>query len=211
MTLLLLLLAFLSTSCNQSSGGSGGASTGVTEFVYGGHTDQDLIPNEALTFDANLQFVNMTPLQREKMEEAIEIIKLVVATEEFRTKVLNHSYNGKNTFVDNGGYSNAQIYQIILDGAEQLQPSKNNTMDAEVELYFADTNIVGYTYPSSRRIWVNTKYFDNYTAAGVAHNLFHEWMHKLGFNHAATWSQSRDYSVPYALGNLVGEIGRDFL
>lgn len=210
MTLLLLLLAFLSTSCNQSSGNNGSTSD-LIEFVYGGHSVQDLIPNDALTFDANIHFVNLTPLQQEKMEEAIEIIKLVVATEEFRTKVLNHSYNGKNTFIDNGGYSNAQIYQIILEGAEQLQPSKNNTMDAEVELYYAETNVVGYTYPSSRRIWVNTKFFDTYSAAGVAHNLFHEWMHKLGFTHAANWSVSRDYSVPYALGNLLGEIGRDFL
>jgi hypothetical protein len=84
-------------------------------------------------------------------------------------------------------------------------------MDTEVELYYAATNVVGYTYATSYRIWVNTKYFNSYSEAGVAHNLFHEWMHKLGFNHASTWSESRDYSVPYALGHLVGEIGRDFL
>jgi hypothetical protein len=84
-------------------------------------------------------------------------------------------------------------------------------MDAEVELYYANTNVVGYTYSNSRRIWVNTKYFNSYTAAGVAHNLFHEWMHKLGYAHDSNWTINRDFSVPYALGNLVGEIGKKFL
>lgn len=207
---ILLILMSLIASCNQSSG-SGNKSIKVTDSIFGDHTDQDPIPNEALTFDARIDLVNLTTLQQEKMEEAIEIIKMVVATEVFRSKVLNHTYNGKKTFVDNGGYTNAQIYQIILDGAERLQPAKNNTMDAEVELYYAATNVVGYTYASSNRIWVNTKYFNVYTAAGVAHNLFHEWMHKLGFIHDSTWSSSRDYSVPYALGNLIGEIGKEFL
>jgi hypothetical protein len=107
--------------------------------------------------------------------------------------------------------SNAQIYQVILEAAERLQPAKNNLIDAEVELYFAANSTVGYTYSSTRRIWVKTKFFNNYTAAGVAHNLFHEWMHKLGFNHATTWSSSRDHSVHCALGYLVGELGKDFL
>lgn len=210
-TIILIFMSFLTASCNQSAGKSGNKSVNVTDSINGDHNDQDPIPNEALTFDARIDLINFTSTQQEKMEEAIEIIKMVVGTEEFRNKVLNHTYNGKKTFVDNGGYSNAQIYQIILDGAERLRPAKNNTMEAEVELYYAATNVVGYTYASSNRIWVNTKYFNVYTAAGVAHNLFHEWMHKLGFIHESSWSSSRDYSVPYALGYLVGEIGKEFL
>lgn len=163
------------------------------------------------TFDANIKLTNFNFEQRQKMEEAIEIIKLVVATEEFKERVLNHTYNGEKTFVDNRGFSNEEIYQLILNGAERLQPSLNNTMDAEVQLYYENSTTIGYTYTSSRKIWVNSKYFDSYTAAGVAHNLFHEWLHKLGFTHASSWSDSRDYSVPYSLGYLVGEIGRDFL
>ena len=125
--------------------------------------------------------------------------------------VLNHTYNGNKTYVDNGGYTNAQIYQKILDGSETLQKIVDNEMDMEVELYYAATSTVGYTYANSKRIWVNKKFFDGYTPAGVAHNLFHEWLHKLGFTHASTWSTSRDYSVPYAIGDIVGEIGKDFL
>lgn len=199
----IVLTMFLSVSCNQSDGGESSA-----ENINWNLTDSEALRE---TFDANIRFVNFTSSQQEKMEQAIEIIKLVVATDEFRDRVLNHTYNGQKTFVDNAGYTNAQIYQLILEGAERLQPARNNTMDAEVELYYASTNVVGYTYANSKRIWVNTKYFNAYTAAGVAHNLFHEWMHKLGFIHDSSWSPAREYSVPYAIGYIVGEIGENFL
>lgn len=165
----------------------------------------------AYSFETDVSFFSTTLTQEEKFNAALDIIKKVIATEEFKDRVLNHTYNGAKTFVDNRGLTNAQIYQKILEGAESLQPAKNNTMDMEVELYYAATNTVGYTYGNTTRIWVNSKYFNSYTFAGVAHNLMHEWLHKLGFTHASTWSVSRDYSVPYAIGDIVGLIGKDFL
>lgn len=192
-----------------TTGGTTGSTSGGTEGGSTGGTTS--LPNEAFTFDANLSFYNTSAAQEDKFLKAIEIIKEVIATEEFRTKVLNFTYGGKKTYVDNGGFTNAQIYQKILDGAETLQTSKDNEMDLEVEIYTASTSTVGYTYANSKRIWVNTKFFNTYTAAGVAHNLFHEWLHKLGFKHASSYSTSRDSSVPYAIGNLVGDIGKDFL
>lgn len=210
---ILLLLILISVSCQKSEKSDQPALNHIDQSVTDGSVLDPAtgLPIGALTFDVEVQLFNFDSEQQDKMERAIEIIKLVVATEEFRNKILNHSYNGKTTFVDNGGFTNAQIYQKILEGAEALQPTRNNTIDAEIELYYAATNIVGYTYPTSKRIWVNSKYFTTYTAAGVAHNLFHEWMHKLGFNHATTWSESRDYSVPYAVGSIIGLIGKDFL
>lgn len=176
-------------------------------------TDADTaLPNEALTFDENVIFINTDAEQKAKFQKALEIIKKVVATEEFRNQVLNFTYNGAKTFVDNGGKTNAQIYQSILDGAESLQPAKNNTMNMEVELYTnMFTNTVGYTNTGTVRIWVNTKYFNNYTPASVASNLFHEWLHKLGYKHAVSYSVNRDSSVPYAIGRIIGSLGRQFL
>jgi len=165
------------------------------------------LPNEAYTFDTNIDFLNTTTTQQEKFDRAIELIKRVVATEEFRTAVINHTYNGKKTYVDNGGFTNSQIYQKMLEGAETLQPLKNNTMDMEVELYYAATSTVGYTNSGTTRIWVNTKYFNTNSIVGVAANLVHEWLHKLGFRHAVSYSTSRDYSVPYAVGRMISRIG----
>lgn len=194
------------TSTGTTTGGTTGTTTGSTT---GGTTGTGL-PNAAYTFDSNIKFINTTVTQQDKFDKAIEIIKKVVATEEFRSKVLNHTYNGVKTFVDNDGFSNAQIYQKILDGAETLQPTKNNTMDMEVELYYAATTTVGYTYPNTKRIWVNTKYFNTNSVEKVASNLMHEWLHKVGFGHAQSYSTSRDYSVPYAIGRMISTLGAQF-
>lgn len=191
---------------NTSKPGTGGGGTsGETP------TEPNRLPTEAYTFDANISFYNVSRTQEAKFLKAIDLIKQVVATEEFRSRIINHSYGGKKTFVDNGGYTNYEIYRKILYGAETLQRSMDNEMDMEVQLYTAFNSTVGYTYPSSKRIWVNTKYFNVYNAAQVARNLFHEWLHKLGFKHAVSYSTSRRYSVPYAIGDIVEDIGKDFL
>ncbi len=173
--------------------------------------DTEGTPNLALSFETNVTLVNFSATQEVKIEEAQELIKKVVASDEFRTRVLDHTYNGQKTFVDNNGLTNEQIYQLILEGAEELSPTKNNAMDVEVELYYNYfTSTIGYTYEDSKRIWMNSKFFNSYTATEVADNLFHEWVHKLGFTHASSYSTSRDYSVPYALGYLVEELAAKY-
>lgn len=161
------------------------------------------VPAEALTFDTNLNLVDFSREQEDKIHEASQLIKRVVASEQFKDAVLNHTYNGVKTFVDNQGLTNTQIYNKFLQGAEKLTPIRNTTMDVEVELYYENTSTIGYTYPNTKRIWMNTKYFDNYTPGQVAGNLTHEWMHKLGFTHATIYTSSRSYSVPYAIGHII--------
>lgn len=164
------------------------------------------VPTLAMTFDTNVNPTGTTSSQEAKIQAAERKIREVIGSAEFRTAVLNHTYNGKKTFVDNGGLTNAQIYQKILEGAEKLKPSKNNAMDMGVKLYYEDSSTVGYTMTNSTFINMNTKFFNKYTSSGVSHNMMHEWLHKLGFKHAVTYSISRDYSVPYAIGNLMGRL-----
>ena len=219
---LVVLLSFI-VSCNKSSGdGNSICDETLEECVSTAQivpdpdsntppvTDNTGLPNAAYTFESFIKFIQTTSSEQAKFDQAVEIIKKVVATEEFRTKVLDHTYSGKKTFVDNGGYTNSQIYQKILDAAEKLFPAKNNAIDMEVELYYANTNVIGYTYGTSKRIWVNTKYFGSNSVTSVAANLFHEWLHKVGFGHDASYSVSRDYSVPYAIGRMIGSIGKQF-
>ena len=182
----------------------------ISALIFSSFTAHAIVPNQALTFDTNVKVVNGTSSQEAKIQSAEEIIKKIVASDKFRDAVLNFTYNGKKSFVDNGGYSNAQIYQKLLDGAETLQPAKNNAMDIEVEIYTNNwTSTVGYTTPSTKRIFVNTKFFNTYNAGEVAHNLVHEWTHKLGFDHASNWSTSRDYSVPYGIGSIILKLAKD--
>lgn len=208
-----LILTLTTVSCGQSQKEEASltlsASFPVSADPY--LFQDNYIPSLAETFSANVLLANFGLTEEQKFERAVEILKLVISTEEFKDRVLNYTYNGTKTFVDNGGYTNAQIYQRIIEAAEVLKPVTNNTLDGEVELYYEASNTVGYTKPTTVRIWMNRKYFSTYTSAGVAHNLMHEWLHKLGFEHAVSYSPSRDSSVPYAIGYIVQEIGNKFL
>jgi len=215
---LLLMLMFTLVSCGGGGGGGSDKQDAIvapqvpeeTDPGTDTGTDPDTntgLPNSAYTFDSNIKWISLTNAQKNKFLNAVDMIKRVVASEEFRDAILNHKYNGRKTFVDNNGLTNSQIYNKILEAAEKLYPSKNNKMDMEVTTYYSDNNVVGYTYATSKRIWVNRKFFDTYGTSSVAANLFHEWLHKVGFGHAATYSTSRDYSVPYAIGSLIRRLG----
>ena len=114
-------------------------------------------------------------------------------------------------FVQNNGLTNAQIYQSILDAAEKLTPAKNNTLDVGVKLYYENSSTVGYTSTGVTYINVNTKFFDTYAINSVASNLFHEWLHKVGYSHDVSATTRRPYSVPYAIGTIIRNVGKNFL
>jgi hypothetical protein len=174
-------------------------------------TPTSTLPAQALSFKANISYMNLTAAQTTKYNKAVAIVKSVVATEAFRTKVLNYTYAGQKQFADNKGRTNAQIYQTILDAAESLKPIKNNTMDLGVKMYTQASSVVGFTNASITYINVNTKFFNTYAANQVAGNLFHEWLHKLGYTHDASATAKRPYTVPYAVGYIVRDLGKNFL
>jgi len=168
------------------------------------------VPHEALIFESDVTLTNFDVNDEIKVKKAISIIKSVIASQEFKDRVINFTYGGKKTYVDNGNLSNEEIYQKLIDGSEDLRPGIDHQMDLDLELYYSSRSTVGYTYPNGLRIWMNTKFFDRYTPAEVAGNVLHEWTHKLGFGHASSYSVSRDSSVPYALGYLMEELGKKF-
>ena len=169
------------------------------------------LPAQALSFKTNVTLMNLTAAQKTKYNKAVAIVKKVVGTEAFRSKVLGFKYAGKTQYADNKGRTNAQIYQSILDAAESLKPIKNNTMDLGVKMYYAANSVVGYTSTSITYINVNTKFFNTYAANQVAGNLFHEWLHKIGYGHDSASTSKRPYSVPYAIGYMMRDIGKSFL
>lgn len=230
--MVMMLITLLSVSCGKSGGSSGGSTTAApTATVDQTGIDAGLdsetetpdpspatppaptssLPALALSFSTDIELMNFTSTQAAKYKRAIAIVKKVVATEKFRSKVLAHMYNGTKSFANNNGKTNKQIYQSILDAAEKLTPAKNNTMDLGVKLYYADNSVVGYTNPSIDYINVNRKFFNQYEENEVAGNLFHEWLHKLGYGHDAESTTRRPYSVPYAIGYMIREIGKSFI
>jgi hypothetical protein len=215
-TALILSLLLLLISCGKG-GGRTGAETmelaAIEEVMESESAAAALAPAPVLasTFDVRAKLLGFSRNQEEKVHKAIELIKLVVASDEFKNAIYSKTYGGKRTFVDNNGLSNRQIYQKILEASEQMNRlGKNNRMDVELQLYFDNSNVVGYTYPNVARIWMNRKFFDVYDPTQVADNLFHEWLHKIGFTHDFQYSPSRDHSVPYWVGRLVKRLARKY-
>lgn len=225
----MLVMSLMTVSCNKSGGGSSEESTASapvttdddkgTDTTTDTGTDEDpapesasTVPAQALSFKTNVSYLSgFDSSDEDKYDQAVALVKKVVATEAFRTAVLNHTYGGAKTFVQNNSLTNAQIYQSCLDAAEKLTPTKNNTMDVGVKLYYENSTTVGYTSTSISYINVNTKYFDTYAINSVAANLFHEWLHKLGYGHDVAATARRPYSVPYGIGTIIRTLGKSFI
>lgn len=159
-----------------------------------------------IAFNVDAHLLGFSDAQKQKLLTAVELIKKVIMSEDFKKRVLVHKYNGNETFLDNMGLTNEEIYNKVMEASEVLNPGINRTMNVDIELYFEEANTIGHTYPNVNRIWMNKKYFDKFSPHQIADNLFHEWVHKLGFDHEVVYSPHRKYSVPYALGYLVKEL-----
>jgi hypothetical protein len=169
------------------------------------------VPTDAHTFDFNIKTIRIPRFKEKKIDRSVDILREIYASPEFRTRILNHRYKGAKRFWKNRGLTNAQIYRRILSGIEKLHPYNNNAMDVEIELYTDNESLViGYTNPGTKRIWMNTKYFNRHTPAQVASHLTHEWLHKIGFDHEKARCKEREYSVPYAVGYIVRDLARKY-
>lgn len=199
----LFLFLFLA-SCGKGGGGGSGSGAAGAE-ISDAQLSSETVPVQAQTFEINAKLTGFDRDQEEKIHKAFELIKRVVASDEFKKQVLNKKYNGKKKYFDNDGLTNEQIYNKILAGAEMLNNSENNAMDLELEAYHETANVIGYTKPSIRTIFMNTRYLkkSNFGVNQVAMNLTHEWLHKLGFKHSYENNANRPHSVPYAIGYIM--------
>jgi len=180
--------------------------------------DDDILNNEAnrdcevpvAAPEGNLniapKLTNFNEEQTEKMIESLKRLKVVINSEEFRTRIIEHTFKEEYTFVDNGGYTNEDIYNILMTGEEILIPGADQEMDIDVTMYYKNNSTVGYTYKNTVRTWVNAKFFYRHSFGDVAANVTHEWTHKLGFDHDYKNNSERPYSVPYAVGKIMAEL-----
>ena len=148
----------------------------------------------------------------DKLIQAKKLIEVVINSEEFKTAVLNFSYNGATEFVQNNGMTNQQIYDYLMTGAEMYpnQTPADHLMDFDLELYTSSwfgRGTLGYTDVNTKTIHMNTRFYDKAAVNGVAMNLVHEWCHKMGFDHDSNRTARRDYSVPYAIGYVIRDLG----
>ena len=200
----LFLFLFLA-SCGK--GGSGDSGSGFSELTDA-QIASGVAPVQAQTFDINANMSGFERDHEDKIHRAFDLIRRVIASDEFKRRVLGHTYNNKKQYVDNGGDTNAEVYKKILNASEKLTPGNNNTMDLNLESYQENANVIGYTMPNIKTIFMNKKYLSksSFKSNQVAMNLTHEWLHKLGFKHAQKNSASRPHSVPYAVGYIMRDL-----
>lgn len=173
-------------------------------------------PEPECTIKTNIKYFGSaaTAARKAKYDKAIELFKKTICDKDFKARVIGHKYNGEYGYAYMSGDPNKRtslVYQHMLDGNEKLQPDKDNEVDIEIEFYYASNSTVGYTYPNSKRVWVNTKFYDGYKINSVAANLVHEWLHKLGYGHDSASTARRPYSVPYGVGSIMRSVGAKYL
>ncbi len=69
----------------------------------------------------------------------------------------------------------------------------------ELEMYYSWKKVVGYTYPSSKRIWMNRRFHNKMSVCARAGNIGHERSHKLNYDHTFNKTKYRYLSVPYSI------------
>ncbi len=141
--------------------------------------------------------IGFTLEEMDKHRTAQRMLELVVNSWEFRQELLALA------LTSTGGMDNAKIYNLVINGAEILSPESDYEADISVHAYRKRGSVVGYTYASTEKTFLNLNFFRKYDYSQVASNLMHEWLHKLGFGHK---SASEHTSVPYAVGYLAGRL-----
>ena len=152
-----------------------------------------------------------SPAEAEKLRQATELLSKVLGSEAFRQRILEHQYRGGAGFADSDGLSNAQVYEKLMAARETYTDADDHEVDLDLEiknLGWRGRNVVGYTYPDVATVTQNRKFFALKSPADIAANLAHEWVHKLGFGHDFRQTAPRPYSVPYAVGDIVGELAK---
>ena len=204
----MLFILVLVSACQPNSSSQPSVSTNTV-------TDTDMsdqVPVEASTFETNISTEGMSVEQEMEIRKAEDIIKLVVASEEFKERILNHTVNGVKTFLNNKGLTNAEIYQKILEAAEDGNLTKDNVMDLAVELIPEKSTLASRIFKiiaGIKKIFFYLNLFQNTTPAGIAQNLFQQWLGKLGFS--TVTGSSASLTVQEAVAKIIGELGKQYL
>lgn len=149
-----------------------------------------------------LKRVGFTDAQTEKHCKALAIGEICVNSKEYRDWLLSYPFDTLPK-INKKPMTNQQVYDKQMTGEEDLQPGKDYKLSMEVTMYEENNSVVGYTTVKKIMVWINNKFFKNYTLGQIVGNFWHEGQHKYGFDH----SSATDYdSVPYACGYKIRDM-----
>jgi len=138
------------------------------------------------------------------------LLEAIVNSKTFKKQVIGHIDSwDQRSYTSNNGLTNEQIYLKLMEGRELLTPDTPGEANIFIEKYYKRSGTIGFTYPGDHKwIYINWRHYAGFNVSEMASNIFHEWIHLMGFYH----SSSRDYdSVPYAIGTIVENLARIYL
>ena len=158
-----------------------------------------------------------------KLVVSLDLWERAWNTEEFKQRIINYSYKAtyttgklwwKKTYTqaENGFYfapgedkfTNEQVYEKLM-----VEKTFNIVLKNPINPF---TSAVAYTDFNSKTVYLYKKYFWNASQERLANTLSHEiGCHLSGFSHTFNYTKLRDYSVPYAVGDITEEIAMKLL
>ncbi len=156
---------------------------------------------------------NYSEIQLQKISNAVKKMEKVLNSKVFRYQVLAFTIQGKtgfsykkNWFSTFEKYNNDHVYHFIMNPNVEIAKDKTATIELYLSLYSGDIDKTkGKGLPEEDWVHTNQMFFEAASESQLAGHFAHEWCHKLGFCHSRyKWQDpNRQYSVPYAIGNLV--------
>lgn len=135
--------------------------------------------------------------RKDKLAIVAQEMHRVINSTLFRDKIMQIKKQGELSKFKN--QPNSLIYKHIMSGQEVLDDELDYELDIFVNNYFSLKRVIGYTKPSIKTIFVNTRYFDKRNTRDIGSNILHEYGHKLGFKHAFRKTRNRHLSLCYQL------------
>ena len=166
-------------------------------------------------FKVNLSsHIGFNTAQQQIMYGAIKKFEQVMNSDELKNMILNYSCSLGNQFADNQNLSNQQIFEKIFAGEEDYQAGTDYTADLFLVLVpkrkplFSRNPAIGYGRPKQKEIYTYSWWFNGTQDYEYAGHIAHEWSHKVGFDHSFGPTPTRDFSVPYAFGNIIEKLAK---
>ncbi|MDY0905209.1 hypothetical protein [Pedobacter sp. CFBP9032] len=167
------------------------------------------------------QVSNYLDSRLNKLTKVIAFMEEVINSEKFKEQILGFQHNGENTFfyrkniwgnyIDHV-YKNSEVYEMVIMAKEEYGNVQNNVIDLYLELINgSDGSVIGFGRPEEKEVYTYSKMFDIMTIPELVNHYVHEWTHKIGFDHSYSRNAKRNYSVPYAVGNIAESVADGIL
>jgi hypothetical protein len=139
------------------------------------------------------------------LETAIQELKQVFNSEEFKLTVLNESFK-----VGNYELSSLEIFELILSGKDNyINKPEDNSIDIRVKVFdkYAGSENFGFTDMNTRITRTHRCYIFYNSQKCYTSHLAHEYMHQIGFYDKRTWLfGKKTESVPYKIGRIIDRL-----